>query len=271
MKYKIGEVSKILNIPIETLRYLEKMDIVHPKKDDSNNYRYYDAWDINFLIEYKRFRSYDFSSSQVEEILHSDNMESFKDKVRERQHYIDDKLKYYTLLKRKHQEYICVLENIEASLGKFTFAIHPDIYYFTHRSNYQYETKDKFEGIFEAWMNHLPFVEPLVVMPYDAILNRNNTNKYNWGFSIEKEYADAFNIPINERVIHIENVQSVHTVICAGKRGTFSLKLLDSALDFIKNNGYILSGDVVGRLLARVHEPVAYCRYIEIWMPVEKV
>jgi hypothetical protein len=198
-------------------------------------------------------------------------LENFKDRIRERQHFIDDKLKYYTLLKRKNQEYISALDNIEESLGKFTVVIHPDLYYFVHRSNYQYESKDKFEGIFEAWMNHFPFVEPLVVMPYDAILNRNNANEYKWGFSIEKEYADAFNVPINERVMHIENVQSVHTVIRAGKRETFSLKLLDNALDFIENNGYVLAGDVVGRLLARVHEPAGYCRYIEIWMPVEKV
>ena len=72
MKYKISEVSKILNIPIDTLRYLEAKDIVNPSKNDNNKYRFYEAWDINFLTEFKKFRSFDFSVSEVKEILHSD-------------------------------------------------------------------------------------------------------------------------------------------------------------------------------------------------------
>ena len=101
MKYKIGEVSRILNIPLETLRYYESKDIVHPVKDKENNYRYYDAWDINFLIECKKFRSLDFSLSEIQDILHKDNLSNFIDKINDRQRYYNEKLKYYTLLVEK--------------------------------------------------------------------------------------------------------------------------------------------------------------------------
>lgn len=45
----IGKVSKLLNISRDTLRYFEQENIVVPKKNAENNYRYYDDWDINFL------------------------------------------------------------------------------------------------------------------------------------------------------------------------------------------------------------------------------
>lgn len=271
MKYKIGEVSKILNIPIETLRYLEKKGIVYPRKNDINNYRLYDHWDINFLIEYKRFRSLDFSSSEVEEILHSDNLGSFIEKIDTRQDYIEEKLKHYTLLKEKNDEYRRSLNSIKDNLWKCTFTKHPDIYYFIHRFNERYETKDKFDGLFEIWLNYFPFVEPLIEMKQEAVLDRNNRNEYAWGFSLKKEYIEAFNIPLNDKVKHVEAIESVYTVICAGDKGSFSLKLLDRALEFIEYNGYELSGDVTGRLLARAHEENGYRRYIEVWLPIKKV
>lgn len=269
MKYKVGEVSKILDIPVDTLRYLEKRDIVHPDKDD-NNYRYYDAWDINFLIEYKKFRSYDFSSAQVEEILYVDDLCRFKSRFIDKQQEIEEKIKYYTMLKKKNQEYLEALENIDDLMNSFKIDEIPELYYFTHRYNYQYETKDKFGGIFEEWMEHMPFVEPLVVMTHDSIINRREENKYKWGFSIGKEYADAFDISLTNRIVHVEKAPCVHTVVCAGERGTFSIKLLEGALEFMKVNNYRLCGDVVGRLLARVHEKTGYCRYIEIWLPIKK-
>ena len=48
MRYKIGDVSRILGISTDLLRYYEKKGVVQPQKDKSNDYRYYDTWDINF-------------------------------------------------------------------------------------------------------------------------------------------------------------------------------------------------------------------------------
>ena len=51
VRYKIGDVSRILGISTDLLRYYEKKGVVKPQKDQSNDYRYYDTWDINFLID----------------------------------------------------------------------------------------------------------------------------------------------------------------------------------------------------------------------------
>lgn len=71
-------------------------------------------------------------------------------------------------------------------------------------------------------------------------------------------------------VKHIGSVESVYTVISAGDKGSFSLKLLEQSLAFIQEHNYELAGDVIGNLLARVHEESGYCRFIEVWLPVKK-
>ena len=42
-KYKIGDVSRLFDIPAQTLRYYEEQGILHPEKSENSGYRYYDA------------------------------------------------------------------------------------------------------------------------------------------------------------------------------------------------------------------------------------
>lgn len=57
MKYKIGEFSKLVNVPVKTLRYYDEISLFKPKEVDIfSNYRYYlesqiDA--LNIILELK--------------------------------------------------------------------------------------------------------------------------------------------------------------------------------------------------------------------------
>ncbi|MBF7097869.1 MerR family transcriptional regulator [Alkalibacter mobilis] len=84
MKFKIGEVSKILDIPMQTLRFYESKNIVKPSKDHINKYRYYDEWDINFLAECKKYKCFDFKLAEVEEIIHNDSLSTLIERMDER-------------------------------------------------------------------------------------------------------------------------------------------------------------------------------------------
>ena len=57
MEYKIGEVSKILNISKEMIRYYEKQGILKPSRKEDNNYRTYSVMDVFLLMEIIRYQS----------------------------------------------------------------------------------------------------------------------------------------------------------------------------------------------------------------------
>ncbi len=270
MKYKTSDVSKILDIPIDTLRFLESKSIVKPEKNNDNNYREYEAWDINFLTEYKKFKGFEFSLHEIAEIMHQDDLECFVKRMDEKQDYYAGKQKYYTYLARRNNELRMKLKTISECIGNFRITQCPDMYYFLHRFNEQYETKDKFDGIFEKWLEYFPFIQAAVIMKQESIENRKNNNDHFWGFLIEKEYLEAFQLPLSDKVKHITSTSCLSTVICAGEKGSFSLYLLEKALEFIDKNGYELVGDVIGNLLARTHETKGYSRYIEVWIPIKK-
>lgn len=57
MKYKIGEFSKLVNVPVKTLRYYDKISLFKPQEVDIfSNYRYYlesQIDDLNIILELK--------------------------------------------------------------------------------------------------------------------------------------------------------------------------------------------------------------------------
>lgn len=96
--YRSGEVAKILDIHVETLRYFESIGIVQPKKKKRNNYRYYDDWDIYFLLDYKRYRSFEFSAEESRALCHDDGLPMFQAQFEEKHREIQRKALQYKIL-----------------------------------------------------------------------------------------------------------------------------------------------------------------------------
>jgi DNA-binding transcriptional MerR regulator len=77
LRYSIGEFSKITSLSIKSLRlYHEKGILVPAEVDQFTSYRYYSESDIEKAISVKILKEYDFSLSEIKEMLDSCNDES---------------------------------------------------------------------------------------------------------------------------------------------------------------------------------------------------
>ena len=66
MFYKIGEFSKIVDIPVKTLRYYDECDVLKPSKIDTfTGYRYYSDDDIIDCEFIKMLKSLDFTLDEI--------------------------------------------------------------------------------------------------------------------------------------------------------------------------------------------------------------
>lgn len=64
--YQIGEVSKICNIPIKTLRYYDEIKLLIPRKiDPDSNYRYYSNEQLTLVLVIKYFKEAGFSLKEI--------------------------------------------------------------------------------------------------------------------------------------------------------------------------------------------------------------
>lgn len=66
MFYKIGEFSKLVDIPVKTLRYYDECEVLKPSKIDTfTGYRYYSDDDIIDCEFIKMLKSLDFTLDEI--------------------------------------------------------------------------------------------------------------------------------------------------------------------------------------------------------------
>ena len=66
---KVGEISKIVGVNVETLRYYEKIKIMPEPKRIESKYRVYDNSDVQRLLFIKRGKELGFTLKEIKELL----------------------------------------------------------------------------------------------------------------------------------------------------------------------------------------------------------
>ena len=59
--FKIGELSKLYNIGVDSIRYYEKVGILNPIRNEQNNYRMYTTEDLRKLTMIRETRIIEYA------------------------------------------------------------------------------------------------------------------------------------------------------------------------------------------------------------------
>lgn len=82
--YKIGELSKIVDIPIKTLRYYDEYGILKPTKiDQFTGYRFYDDESVVECELIKMLKSVNFTLEEIKQYINNSNEEFLLNKQKE--------------------------------------------------------------------------------------------------------------------------------------------------------------------------------------------
>ena len=105
MLYKIGEFSKLVNIPVKTLRYYDEINLFKPQEIDLfSGYRYYSDEQINDLEVILSLKEVGFS---LEEIKKNKNnysdalMQKKKSELMQEQENLENKIRKLDYLRSK--------------------------------------------------------------------------------------------------------------------------------------------------------------------------
>lgn len=265
--YKIGEVSRTFGIPNDTLRYYESCGIITPKRDEESGYRYYDVWDMNYLLDSLWYRGYGFSIADTRSMVKSDDLDTFLSRCYQRERELLKAIEEYQLILKQLTQHGQKLRNIEQELGKFTLEDSPAMVWQRQRDRGVIE-KGESAGQIRRWVELMPFVNHTFVMP-EIKPARDEFSDYCWGFSLTPERMKLFGMDLDSGTEYIPSFKSVYTVFSAGGENTFMDAFNAQVINPIKERGYKPSRPPVGNLLVRVHQDGGMKRYFEVWVPIE--
>lgn len=92
--YLVGEISKICNVPIKTLRFYDKIGLLSPcERKGSGSYRYYSEKQIYSLLKIKKLKMLGFSLKEIQTLVKADNTENLIEKVNARLEVINQEIR----------------------------------------------------------------------------------------------------------------------------------------------------------------------------------
>ncbi len=77
--FRIGELSKLFDIGVDSIRYYEKVGILKPLRNEENNYRLYTIEDVRKLTMIRELLNLNFSTEQIKSFDDNRNVENTKE------------------------------------------------------------------------------------------------------------------------------------------------------------------------------------------------
>jgi len=269
--YKIGEVSYIYGLSNDSIRFYERLGILTPERDDQNSYRYYNTWDVNYLIECLRFKSYGFSLKDVEQMLRTDDLTTYEKKCRQREKELLREISELSSTLKQLSKLRKSIELIQANIGKFTVTDSPEMIWQRQQNNRVNEKGALERGpgaeVVREWVKHMNYLGHTFVVPSQK--SGVEFNEYCWGFSLTPNDIAHLHLEIPETAEYLPSYRSIYTIFVAEEEGSFIPCLLEQVIRPIEKMNHKITNPPRGNLLVRTHENGKMKRYMEIWVPIE--
>lgn len=115
--YTIGEISHMLGIGIDAIRFYEKKGLVHPQKHPKTHYRSYTMHNILELLDVIYYRELDMSVSDITSIFQTGTKENLKALLEIKRVKAEQRIRYERQLIKKLTYIEDVYEMIERHEG----------------------------------------------------------------------------------------------------------------------------------------------------------
>lgn len=268
MKYKIGDVAKLLGITTEGLRYYEKFGIVTPKKQEGSSFRYYDVWDIHILVRVKAYRSLGFSLHEISSIINSNNYidmpSSLTDKIKD----LENTIVYNLNLIKRASQLRSMFKDAQSMKYRYRLEYCPGIYRINTQDEYTLYRDETVLSLAHDWISKAPFVFTSGLFSKEELLKCGSN--YNFGFGVEEEYADYLQVKPDDEVKYYPPRLCVYTAMPSDSTTLLSTSHLSGAMEYIHSKGLKLADDAFSCVFDFHKDEDVYKDLHCIWFPVEE-
>ncbi len=263
-RYRIGEVSELLGISAEGLRFYERSGIIQPTKSEGSGYRYYSHLDVSALIRSLTYRNYGFSVKETSKLLNTSE-------VREVQRIYEDRaraIEREIVLEQKRLQYlrevIGVVDSIKDRLLQCEIVESPGMYRIEFMRQHQIFLDAQGKEEFRRWVDMVPFTFLSMRCPPAGEPDIISA------LGVMEEYADFLGIKESKYVTYHPPRRAVYTLVKEGNGRFDGAACFAHVHPFLKERGLRTCGDSLARTFVSLNRKESYVRYRQIWIPVEE-
>lgn len=271
MKYKIGELAKILDVSTNTVRRYEDMGYISAVRDENSGYRYYDEDSVFAIINAKFMRKYGFSHEAIGE-MNSMNLDSMIESYEDRMAEMDKEIAYLTWVRHRIKDDIIMMKKA-ADDGAAYEKTCLDFVYVLYKTGDRLLTEPGRIEQIKEFLYTSPEVQRI------CIIRKENYEAGNyvlsWGWAVKSEHIEKYNLMINKYAERYESKPSVMSFVkCEDANGIYTdneavkKEFLTKIIDYTTENNLTVNGDIIGIFISRAVEDKKEVRYLLISAPI---
>ena len=267
MRYTIGEVSEILNISRDMVRYYEKQGVIQSHRNTSNNYRYYDTSIIFWLLESIQFKNLGINIKNISGVRMDDYVGQLVKHIELYENNLRDEISYRTILIERVNQLKDRISIGRYNIGNYWVTRVPAYY----KSSLVEGQGDDYER-FTISPQSSAFVFSDQVNPFVDWGVTDSGGRQSWENFIEEQYVRRLQLSLPDDFVFVPGSLCFCTHIDMGAMGDFSQDRISEFKEFAvkhyESAGLSPEQPVTGLLISRGFEDNLLHRILELRLPI---
>lgn len=268
VKYTISQVSRFTGVTTDAIRLYEKEGLICPKRDENNNYRYYDIEQIRRIIFISYYRKIDVSIAEIAPLITSSSLSdihrTFDDLIKSNTEKIEQlrtKIEKLSVLNKS-------IENLAANIGVYSVCTMPKCYKMMEKVDADTEST-KMEAAVNSPMFSFGNIGYEIFFSEDFLPTKRYIFFVIWEnlIKVAPVGTDIDKLPF------VEPCECISTTASGHGNGIINFNLKDMA-DYAASKGYAHSGFYYAFYTYSVPDVASDGKdiidYYNIYMPVKK-
>lgn len=262
---RIGDVSKMLQISDQMIRYYEKKGIIHPKRSEDGKYRIYSMADVFMLIDAIKYKEWGMNLGEIGSMVTGDYYKKVTEKLSEMESRLTNEIEYKSLYKTRMKQLKKKLRICRYNLGKYiVLEKEASEMFFCSKSD-----GDKYDRLISDEQMVSQIFDSRNISFFDNCVEFNDEGQ-TWWYKINKTYYEGLKIKDSGNKKTVPKQLCLCTFVNMGEMGDFTGKLPREINGYIQDNGYNLAGVPRGIIIGRGYdESGSFKRMMEIEVPIE--
>lgn len=276
MNYKVSDLSKILDISSNTVRRYEGMGYLSPDRMDANGYRVYGAGDVTKMIIINNYRKLGFSHAEIAKIFKG----SYHEKIglyEERLAAMDKELELLSGLRHMLKDDLALMKKIEAVQDGFYQRDCVPMNYVLYSENGELLKEDERLDTIQEYFYNATELRYIYIFKKGEI--EQGIFNCNEGIAVKDVHMERFGLKLNRYTGVYEKKPSIMKIVKlplnfseSGQEEKDRLfhEIFNDVLQYIKENGYVMDGDIIGIKISMSLEEETEAQYVLISIPFSK-
>jgi DNA-binding transcriptional MerR regulator len=274
MKYKISELSTLLNVSTNTVRRYEDMGYITSERSENSNYRYYSEDNITKFMTIRLLRKYGFTHTEIASMKSSEMsglISSYENRIEE----MDKQISYMTSLRHRLKDDLVLMKKADTFKELCYIKDCVALSYVLYQSGDKLLKESKRIRTVQDYLYFSPEVQRIYLIRKEAVENDNII--LNVGWAVKLVHLERYKIKENEYTERYEKRKSLFTLAKlpvntedTSKYTNEQLKevLLDEPFKYMEEHNLKIDGDIIGIAITEVIEDNQEMEYILMSVPI---